>query len=340
MAAREERSTWGGIARALEAVADIQRDVDDNRMEVDDHERMYPGHRAAAKEADAAGLLGILSGKRGEFIESNKDRMRDLGINPSYRDRKGALTGRYSSENWKDLQAAEQQKDQAVVRAYDYGEPVVGERLSDPLDDAAAKRQLAREYGDLYQQKYSDFPQTGLGITSTRVGRRGFDNPWDRKLGRKNRDLSGLSRDSRFAPGTVPGNVNDTRAYLPGRMSVGEARRARAMRNMSRQDRASAGFGDLGSRSRWLGQGTYRGSGDPGGNLGYTEGAYKDLNRGYESMLDEYNKMGQRVERSRFPYRYNMMGSSQGPETWELLLESLKNAGFQRDPIIERGRDW
>jgi len=31
----------------------------------------------------------------------------------------------------------------------------------------------------------------------------------------------------------------------PGRMSVGEARRARAMRNMSRRDRAAAGLGDL-----------------------------------------------------------------------------------------------
>ena len=59
------------------------------------------------------------------------------------------------------------------------------------------------------------------------------------------RDLNRLSRESRFAPGTVPGNITGTRAYLPGRMSVGEARRARAMRNMSRQDRAAAGLGDL-----------------------------------------------------------------------------------------------
>ena len=59
------------------------------------------------------------------------------------------------------------------------------------------------------------------------------------------RDLNRLSRESRFAPGTVPGNITGTRAYLPGRMSVGEARRARAMRNMSRRDRAAAGLGDL-----------------------------------------------------------------------------------------------
>jgi len=59
------------------------------------------------------------------------------------------------------------------------------------------------------------------------------------------RDLNRLSRESRFAPGTVPGNITGTRGYLPGRMSVGEARRARAMRNMSRRDRAAAGLGDL-----------------------------------------------------------------------------------------------
>ena len=33
--------------------------------------------------------------------------------------------------------------------------------------------------------------------------------------------------------------------YLPGRMSVGEARRARDMRNMSRRDREAAGLGNL-----------------------------------------------------------------------------------------------
>jgi len=61
----------------------------------------------------------------------------------------------------------------------------------------------------------------------------------------KDRDLSKLSRESKFAPGTVPGNITGTRGYLPGRMSVGEARRARAMRNMSIRDRAAAGLGDL-----------------------------------------------------------------------------------------------
>jgi len=50
------------------------------------------------------------------------------------------------------------------------------------------------------------------------------------------RDLSGLSRDSKFAPGTVPGNITGTRGYLPGKMSVGEARRARAMRNMTDEE--------------------------------------------------------------------------------------------------------
>ena len=73
----------------------------------------------------------------------------------------------------------------------------------------------------------------GLGAEMTPGDRLGED-----------RDLSGLSRDSRFAPGTVPGNITGTRGYLPGRMSVGEARRARAMRNMSQRDRQEAGFGE------------------------------------------------------------------------------------------------
>ena len=42
----------------------------------------------------------------------------------------------------------------------------------------------------------------------------------------EDRDLSKLSRESKFAPGRVPGNITGTRGYLPGRMSVGEARRA------------------------------------------------------------------------------------------------------------------
>tara|TARA_R100000963_G_C4608401_1_gene79651 strand:+ start:18 stop:830 length:813 start_codon:yes stop_codon:yes gene_type:complete len=66
------------------------------------------------------------------------------------------------------------------------------------------------------------------------------------------RDLSGLSRDSKFATGTVPGNVTGTRAYLPGRLSVGEARRERELRNRYNEAR-EASFDDENYRARMRG---------------------------------------------------------------------------------------
>jgi len=66
------------------------------------------------------------------------------------------------------------------------------------------------------------------------------------------RDLSGLSRDSKFATGTVPGNITGTRAYLPGRLSVGEARRERELRNRYNEARESS-FDDENYRARMRG---------------------------------------------------------------------------------------
>jgi hypothetical protein len=70
------------------------------------HEQMYPGHRLAAKQAGAGGLLGLITGKNKDFVANNKAQMKAMGITPSHKDSKGNLTGRYSSGDWKAFQAA------------------------------------------------------------------------------------------------------------------------------------------------------------------------------------------------------------------------------------------
>lgn len=67
---------------------------------------LYPGHSQSAREAGAGGILGLLSGRHGKWIDQNKAKMRGYGIEPSHRTEAGELTGRYSSEDWKRLQAA------------------------------------------------------------------------------------------------------------------------------------------------------------------------------------------------------------------------------------------
>jgi len=128
MGAREERGGWGGIARAMEEGV---RDIGGGGSFADTaHEEMYPGHREAAREAGAAGILGLISGRHKDFIESNKAQMRELGINPSYRDREGNLTGRYSSGDWKSLQDA-LAGDQAVTTGLGSSD-LTAEELRDP----------------------------------------------------------------------------------------------------------------------------------------------------------------------------------------------------------------
>ena len=65
---------------------------------------LYPGHRQAAADAGAAGITGLLSGRHGDWIESNKAEIRAFGIEPSHRNQAGQLTGRYSSRDWEELQ--------------------------------------------------------------------------------------------------------------------------------------------------------------------------------------------------------------------------------------------
>ena len=90
---------------------DDEKDDDTEQKERDEkfradmettHEEMYPGHRAAADAAGAGGLLNFFSGKHGDFIDQNKQEMKDFGIQLSGPTRFGNKT--YSSENWKELQ--------------------------------------------------------------------------------------------------------------------------------------------------------------------------------------------------------------------------------------------
>ena len=59
----------------------------------------------------------------------------------------------------------------------------------------------------------------------------------------RERTNRGIAGGRQFGAGTQM-DMSGVTGYLPGRMSVGEARRARAMRNMSIRDRQEAGFGE------------------------------------------------------------------------------------------------
>jgi len=222
------------------------------------HEGMYPGHREEAREYGGGGLLGLLSGRNKDFVGHNKDRMRAMGIEPSHVDREGNLTGRYSSGDWKSLQDALAGNVEVDISA------LLNQDTSGigPLSDYGYDEQDAgqpRELGNIRQWGTQNPNMPGsMALDPTWAGGvRGAGlgaemTPGDRLGG--DRDLSKLSRDSRFAPGTVPGNITGTRGYLPGRMSVGEAKRARAMRNMSERDRQEAGFSGYnrtGNYSEW-----------------------------------------------------------------------------------------
>ena len=133
----------------------------------------------------------------------------------------------------------------------------------------------------------------------------------------EDRDLSKLSRESRFAPGRVPGNITGTRGYLPGRMSVGEARRARAMRNMSRRDRAAAGLGDLERYDEF---------GRISGQFDERMGRMKDKLRDWD--IEDRTK------------RPGIMGG--GPSTriqpdWQAIEEDMAMRAMREDPFL--GRD-
>jgi len=239
--------TWGSIARAMEDTRDSRRGggVQGDRA----HEEMYPGHRQAARDANAHGIMGLISGRHRDFIEDNKAQMRELGINPSHTDREGNLTGRYSSGDWAALQDAlaggTVEVDISSILNQDNSN--IG-----PLSDYGYSEEDAgqpRELGNIRQwgTQSPNMPGSMALDPTWAGGLRGAGLGAEMTPGR---DLNRLSRESIFAPGTVPGNITGTRAYLPGRMSVGEARRARAIRNMSLRDRQEAGISE-GEYSEW-----------------------------------------------------------------------------------------
>jgi hypothetical protein len=58
---------------------------------------LYPGHSQAARDTGAGGILGLLSGRHGDFINQNKAKMKEYGIPLS-------LGDKYSSTDWEELQ--------------------------------------------------------------------------------------------------------------------------------------------------------------------------------------------------------------------------------------------
>ena len=70
-----------------------------------EHEAMYPGHAAAATAAGGGGISSLIPGTKAyenqkAFIAQNKKDMAKYGIVITRKD------GKYSSQNWKDLQTA------------------------------------------------------------------------------------------------------------------------------------------------------------------------------------------------------------------------------------------
>ena len=238
--------TWGGIARAMEE--GISRNEAASARE-----EMYPGHLEAARDANAHGIIGLLSGRHKAFVEDNKARMRELGINPSHRNEAGKLTGRYSSGDWKALQDA-LAGDQAVVTALGpenrpVGVPITGEINQSIQENAPWQREdellNIRQWGT----QNPNMPGSMALDPTWAGGLRGAGLGAEMTPGR---DLNRLSRESRFDPGSVPGNLTGTRAYLPGRLSLGEARRERELRNRYNEARESS-FDDENYRARMRG---------------------------------------------------------------------------------------
>ena len=209
-----------------------------------------------ARDANAHGIIGLLSGRHKAFVEDNKSRMRELGINPSHRNEAGKLTGRYSSGDWKALQDA-LAGDQAVTTGLGPQSDVQGQRISGGHAPATPGWQGNKPEGNIRQWGTQNPNQPGsMALDPTWAGGvrgagLGAEMTQGDRLG-EDRDLSGLSRDSRFAPGTVPGNITGTRGYLPGRLSLGEARRERELRNRYNEARESS-FDDENYRERMRG---------------------------------------------------------------------------------------
>jgi hypothetical protein len=195
--------TWGGIARAME------EGISRNEAAAA-REEMYPGHLEAARDANAHGIIGLLSGRHKAFVESNKAQMRELGINPSHRNEAGKLTGRYSSGDWKALQDA-----LAGGQAVTTGLGPDNSPVATPIGDPSL-------WGDSPKKNTIDNVNLHPDFMA-----RATPGEIDYELA------------------VARGEVDYDKSGMPGLGAARSARRERAMRNMSRRDREAAGLGNL-----------------------------------------------------------------------------------------------
>ena len=215
-------ATWGGIQRAIE----------EGLLDADDY-------------VSGGGSQNIAEALTGQDFTGFK--IRDLFDKDRWNRRERIHQGRRLEETGDpDYTYDYNPRDQAVTTGLGPQPNVQGQRISGGHAPATPGWHGSRPEGNIRQwgTQNPNVPGSMALDPTWAGGLRGAGlgaemTPGDR-LG-EDRDLSGLSRDSRFATGTVPGNITGTRAYLPGKMSVGEARRQR----MQRQDRRAAGLGDL-----------------------------------------------------------------------------------------------
>lgn len=140
------------------------------------HEEMYPGHRLAAKQAGAGGLLGLITGKNKNFVENNKSQMKAMGITPSHKDSKGNLTGKYSSGDWKAFQAALATGGTMATEQFDSG--IAGE--SGATQGEAGVSMDADYQGLISQGQMTGYPnQQGIYRPVGTMATEEFDSPWD-----------------------------------------------------------------------------------------------------------------------------------------------------------------
>ena len=135
-------------------------------------------------------------------------------------------------------------RDQAVLSAYDYGPPVVGKPIegpptpSLPWDKPTWDKSRENPLDNIRQWGTQNPNQPGsMALDPTWAGGvRGAGLGAEMTPG-EDRDLSKLSREPGWSGQGNPGQPLGVTGYLPGRLSVGEARRERELRNRYQRDR-------------------------------------------------------------------------------------------------------
>ena len=208
---------WGGISRAVEEGL-----LDD----------------ISSGSSSGGGLQGLAEALTGQDFSGFK--VRDIFDKDRWSRRERVNQGRRLEETGiPDYTYDYNPRDQAVTTGLGPDNSPVATPIGDPNTwgdspqkntiDPAVLSQLRRE------PAWTDKPSQSMGIQ---------DRFGDRTFSPRGRTNQGIAGGRQFGSGTQM-DMSGVTGYLPGRMSVGEARRARAMRNMSRRDRAAAGLGDL-----------------------------------------------------------------------------------------------